>query len=103
MNDPTPKQRVVIYIRDVSGDGPDQVHLIGKPRPPQLQQLMRAAAQDGRDFDVVVVHSPPVLGRPEQVQDIVHEFAAMGVQVEYAHRPAASGLRAPGCGRSRSL
>ena len=88
MNDQPSMQRNVAYIRDVSGDGPGQVNLIGKPRPPQLQRLLKAAAQDDRDFDVVLVHSPVVFGRPEQVQDIVHEFAAMGVRIEYAHSSA---------------
>ena len=85
MTDQPSMQRNVCYIRDVSGDGPGQVNLIGKLRPPELQRLLKDAAQDDRDFDVVLVHSPAVLGRPEQVQDIVHEFAAMGVRVEYTH------------------
>ena len=84
MSDQSTTNRAAIYVRDMSGDGPNQVNLIGQPRPIELQRLMEAADQDGRDFDVVVVYSEAVLGRPEQVQDIAHEFAAMGVRVEFS-------------------
>ena len=84
MSDQSAMNRAVTYVRDMSGDGPNQVNLIGQPRPAELQRLMEAAGQDDRNFDVVVVASEAVLGRPERVQDIVHEFAAMGVRVEFA-------------------
>ena len=75
------QDRFAAYMRDMSQDGPGQVNLIGQPRPPNLQRLLDDARRADRPFDVVLVAAMPVLGRPDQAQDVIGEFAAAGVRV----------------------
>ena len=73
--------RTVIYARDMSEDGPEQVNLDGNERPDNLKDLMSEAATSPRPFDAVVVASMPVFGNPSQAKTVVEELTELGVQV----------------------
>ena len=76
-----PQKRVVGYLRDMSEDGPEQINLDGKPRPPELRKLMKSAREKPRRFDAVVVSSMTVLGTPGQAKTIIEELNILGIEV----------------------
>ena len=71
-----------LYARDMSEDGPDQIYLRGKRRPPELRKLLEEAAQDPRPFDILVVSTIAVLGTPHQATQVIAELDELGVRVE---------------------
>ena len=78
--------RGVAYVRDTSDDGPDQINLLGKPRPRELRRLLETAAQEPRPFDVVIVAHLRVLGRPEEAHRVIAELANLGITVDIVHQ-----------------
>ena len=76
--------RAVMYARDMSEDGPEQINLDGKPRPPELQKIMKDAKKKPRQFDVLVVATMIVLGTPSQAQTVINELAEFGIEVKAA-------------------
>ena len=76
--------RAVIYVRDMSEDGDEQIHLDGSSRPPSLQRLLNRAAEIPRTFDVVLVATMSVLGTPTQTQEVIKELAKYGITVQAA-------------------
>ena len=78
------RKRAATYARDMSLDGPNQINLAGRERPPELRKLLREAARRPRPFDTVIVYNMRVLGRPEQAEETVRELASRGVNVETA-------------------
>ena len=76
--------RAVMYTRDMSNDGPEQINLDGKPRPPELQKIMKDAKKKPRQFDVLVVATMIVLGTPSQAQTVINELAEFGIEVKAA-------------------
>lgn len=79
-----PPKRAVCYLRDMSEDGPEQINLDGKTRPPELRKMMEMAKQKPRTFDVLVVASMLVLGTPSQAQEVIKELAELGIEVKAA-------------------
>ena len=77
--------RTVIYARDMSEDGPEQINLDGKPRPRELRKIIKNAKRIPRPFDVLLVASMPVLGTPTQVQKIISELDALGIKIATAN------------------
>ena len=82
---PQQPKRAYTYARDMSDDGPEQINLDGKPRPPELRKIMDAAKRNPRPFDVLVVATMSVLGTPSQAQAVVKELKETGVKVEAAN------------------
>ena len=80
----------MVYVRDMGGDGPDQINLVGQERQATLQELLSDAALDERPFDVVLVQSLRAFGTPEQAEEVVQELAALGVDVEITASPLAA-------------
>ena len=44
MSDQSATNRAAIYVRDMSDDGPNQVNLIGQPRPVELHSIAGVVA-----------------------------------------------------------
>ena len=78
---PQPQKRAVAYVRNMSEDGPEQINLDGKPRPPELRKIIRSAKRKPRTFDVLVVSSITVLRTPSQAQTVIKELSALGIEV----------------------
>ena len=81
---PQHSKRAYTYARDMSNDGPEQINLDGKPRPPELQKIMKDAKKKPRQFDVLVVAKMTVLGTPSQAQTVINELAEFGIEVKAA-------------------
>ena len=77
-------RRTAIYTRGMNQDGKEQINLDGGKRPRELRKLLRQARHKPRPFDVVIVPTMAVLGTPSQIQAVVKELSALGIEVEAA-------------------